>query len=287
MKRAISGFCLLCVLATPQTFAESYETLDKKVVEAYNSDPKRTHDMYINAMKILDRSRLDSSRDADAWEDKAQKIISVVCFIEVDKALNDDDYTEAYIWAQRGIENGARNGELGGVRMKELYTFFRDTSDELRNMNEIKSMKFGKTKLEALNPNKVSRDNKYFSEDKRDVAGRRVEDVKPYEILEGPSVNSSGTMYVRIRTNFGTILKIMYYKHRGWKVVEPPSAGNDAYYGSWQDCAKANSKVGNLNKDLVPAIRNKTIEKKTYYIPSKPKSEPPKPPATKPRHHEE
>lgn len=265
--RKLSIGCGIFLLFGSGLFAESFATLDRQIVEAYNSVPKKTQNMYRYAMRMLDRARLSHSDDADDWKDKAEKVISVTCFIEVDRALNNSDNTEAYLWAMRGIANGARNGELGGVRMKKLYSYFKDLTARLQNEPGIKDMKYGKTQLSIYDYNKVKKDNKYFSRDKTDLTGERVEDDKPYEILEGPKMDPSGHLYVKIRANFGTILKIMYYKGRGWQVVIPPAI-DERYYGSWQECAAENSKIGNLNAVPVSPIRNKTVDKKTYFKPS-------------------
>ena len=48
---------------------ESYSRFDEKIVDAYNSKPKRTQDVYVYAMQILEKARMDRSSEGKEWEE--------------------------------------------------------------------------------------------------------------------------------------------------------------------------------------------------------------------------
>jgi len=263
------GFILFILFFSVSSFAESYEKLDKRIVEAYNSEPKNMQDVYIYAMQIVEKTRLDKSDDSSDWEDKAQRLITVAAYSEMDRAIDNKDYREAYLWAMRGITNGASRGEIDGVSIKQVYDALKDLSEKLASQPAVKDMSYGKTKMEILDYRKVRKSSDYLPRDKEDVAGRPEIKEKNYQILEGPAQDQSGSLYVKVKYDFGTIIKIKYYVKRGWKNIDLPDASSEApYYASWQECADANADVAKF-KGAPKPVRKKSSETKVYYKPSK------------------
>ncbi len=247
---------------------ESYAPLDEKIVEAYNATPKNTQDVYVYSMQILEKARRDSSGDAGAWEEKAQKLITVACFCETDRALDNNDLREAYVWSLRGMTNGTARGDIDGVSMKQLFEYLKDAADKLERDPAVKEMKFGKTMHEVLDYRSVRMDSKYLPRDKTDVAGRPVEKTRNYEVMEGPVPDGEGKIYIRIRYSFGARMTVRYYHGKGWKAVDPPDNTKTGFYVTWQECAEANAQAGNLPGVPQSMIRNKEVEKKVYYEPA-------------------
>ncbi|OGV34213.1 MAG: hypothetical protein A2020_04310 [Lentisphaerae bacterium GWF2_45_14] len=266
----ISSVLAFWLLPSVSCLAESYEKLDKKIVDAYNSEPKRMQDVYVYAMQILERTRLDNSDDSSQWEDKAQKLVTVAAYGETDRAIDNKDYREAYVWAMRGITNGASRGEIDGVTMKQVYDALKDLADKLAREPVVKEMKYGKTMQEVLDYRKVRKSSDYLPRDKKDVAGRPEIKEKNYQLLEGPSQDSSGNLYVKVKYDFGAIITIRYYVKRGWKNINLPDASADApYYLSWQECADANADISKLRNAPEP-VRKKDPGKKLYFEEAKP-----------------
>ncbi len=248
--------------------AESYASIDKKIVEAYNSDPKRMNDVYRYSMEIVEKTRLDSSREADAWQEKAQKLITVACCSEVDKSLRHKKYSDAYVWALRGVTNGESRGEIGNLSIKQVYDFMKDVVEELKNRPEIQNMAYGSLQLKVRDYRSVPKTNKVFPEDKKDFAGQRVVEREPFAVEQGPGQDASGNLYVIVRLNFGGRLKIRYYPKQGWMGVNLPDSGNKSFYSSWQECARANAEVKDLKDVPASVIRNSRTDTKQYYVPA-------------------
>lgn len=249
--------------------ASSYVALDKKIVAAYNSDPKRSQDIYIYAMQILEKTHLDSSSKGRNWATKAQKLITIACYLETDRAIDNNNNHEAYLWAMRGVAHGAARGTLDSIAIKSVYDFLNDVVKQLSQTAAIKDQKYGKTMRQVEDYRTVKPASKLFSRDQKDLTGQRIEKNRAYTVQEGPTQDSSGKLYVKIRTDFGSILTIKYYVKRGWQIVNPPNAGNAMFYPSWQTCAAANSKIKNLNAIHASTIKNRHLESKIYFIPAK------------------
>ncbi len=273
-EKAVTGLCVFTLTAIltfvgGELMAESYASLDKKIVSAYNSDPKRMNDVYRYAMEIVEKTRLDSSKEADAWQDKAQRLVTIACCSEVDKALQNKKYSDAYIWALRGVTNGESRGEIGSLSIKQIYDFLKDVVNQLKTRPEIQNMSYGSQQLQVRDYRSVPKTNKAFPEDKKDFSGQRVVEQEPYSVEEGPGQDASGNLYVIVRLNFGGRLKIRYYPKQGWMGVNLPDSGKKSFYGSWQECARANANVKNLKGVPASVIRNPKTDTREYYVPAK------------------
>lgn len=251
-------------------YGSSYARLDEKIVDAYNANPKNTQDVYVYAMQILEEARRDRSDDAKQWEEKAQNLITVACFCEVDRALDNRDYREAYIWCLRGTTNGSSGGDLGGVDLKQVFGYLKSTAEQLERDPSIKELKYGKTMHEVLDYRTVHKASKVSPRDKTDVVGAPVEKNRKYEVVAGPVPDESGKIFVKIRYDFGAQMVIRYYHGKGWKALEPLDNTKTGYYPAWQDCADANATDGGTVSGLPQSmIRTKDSNKKIYYEPAK------------------
>lgn len=266
MIKELMAFCTF-FSAVFCLYSESYDRLDDKIVDAYNSNPKKTQDVYISSMQILEKARLDRSHAADEWENKAQKLIIVACFAEADRAMDNKDSKNAYLWAMRGISNGASRGELDGIRMKQVYDYLKNLSESLAREPQIKEMKYAETEQQIFDYRKVKSSSHYLSRDKTGYDGKSVEKDKPYELLEGPAQDASSNLYVKIKYDFGTAVLIRYYKEGGWKIMEFPDA--PGYYSTWQECADANAKNIKLKNMPSSPVKKHAAGKKKYYEPEK------------------
>ncbi len=266
--RVTLSLLLMAGLAILVQGQQSYAQLDEKIVEAYNATPKKTQDVYVYSMQILERARRDSSGDAEAWEDKAQRLITVACFCEADRALDNREIQDAYIWSLRGITNGTARGEIDGVAMKQVFDYLKDMTENLEQDPSVKEMKYGKTMREVLDYRTVRKDSKYLSRDKKDLAAQPVEKDRNFEVIEGPTHDGEGKIYVKVAYNFGARMTVRYYHGKGWKAVDPPDNTKTGYYATWQDCAAANAQPGNLPGVPQSMLRNKEVEKKVYYEPA-------------------
>ena len=248
---------------------ESYTRLDEKIVDAYNATPKKTQDVYIYAMQILEKTRQDHSDQASDWENKSRKLITIACFCEVDRALNNEELRDAYLWCKRAAANGAARGDLGGVDLKQVYEYLRNTAEQLEQAPEIKDLKYGKTMHDVLDYRTVEKSNQVRPRDRKDLSGQPVRQERNYEVTAGPIHNGDGKIYVKILYKFGARMTIRYYRGQGWKAVDPPDNTLTGYYTTWQECAAANAKIGNLTGVPQSPSENKMAEKKVYYEPVK------------------
>jgi hypothetical protein len=267
--RIISILLLISWLGGVELHATSYAALDKKIVAAYNASPKRTQDVYRYAMQILEKTNLDRSRKGRKWEDKSQKLITVVCYIEADRAIDNNDNQKVYLWALRGTSNGAARGELDGISIKQVYDQLNDLVTTLRQTTEIKELKYGKTRRQVADYRTVKPNNRVFPRDKKALTGQIIEKNKNYTVQEGPAQDNSGMLYVKIRYNFGGMLTIKYHSKRGWQTAHQLNQKDATYYPTWQACAAANAKTGNLPGVPVSVIKNKKTANKIYYVPIK------------------
>lgn len=266
ISRLVSAAVTAMLVAAPLSaaVAASYTELDEKIVRAYNCDPKQTQDVYIYAMQIIERARLDHSDEANSWKDKGEKLVTVACFDQADKHLNNKNYRDAYLWALRGISNGASRGELGGVEMKQVYDYLKYLTESLKSQA---GTSYGQEKLDALDWRRVKKSSAYKREDSTDPAGRpEVKDL-PYQVLAGPAVDSSGLLTVKVRLSIGSILKVRFFQNRGWMIIDPPVMSG-GYRPTWEECIEEVIKTDNL-PGAPPPVRNSTVEKKVYYQPEK------------------
>ncbi len=271
MTNKLTAYCIVLLFSWTAVSiqAESYASLDKKIVEAYNASPKRTRDVYRYAMQIIEKTNLDHSRKGRNWREKAQRLITIVSYIEADRAIDNHDNRQVYLWAMRGVTNGAARGELDGISIKQIYDLLNDWINRLSRTAEIKRISYGRKMLLIRDYHRVKADNHLLSRDKRNFAGQLIEKNPPYTLVEGPTEDNSGNIYVKIRTNFGGMVTIQYDDKRGWHSVVPLATGGVVYYPSWQSCATANSRLHRQKQPSVTTIKNSHIEQKIYYVPKK------------------
>jgi hypothetical protein len=220
----------------------SYEDLDKRIVEAYNANPKRTAEVYAHSMEMIEKSRRDGGREAGEWRAKAEKMVALACFYETTLAVQDNDCLAAFIWAKRGLANGASRGEIGGINIKDVNDFLINAAKELEAYEAVKKADFGKTKLIIADyrktPPAVNREdgNKSVADPQNNLR---------HQLVAGPQTGAQGQLYVVVMAN-GSDVKIFYCPGKGWKADTWQPFSTDAYYKSWQEAAEhlAGSKQG-------------------------------------------
>ncbi len=227
----ISVFLFCLCLSAP---ADScYEDLDKCLVEAYNANPKRTADVYACSMEMIEKSRRDGGHEAGEWRAKAEKMVTLACFYETTLAVQNNDFLTAFIWAKRGLANGASRGEIGGVNIKEVNDFLINAIKELEADEAVKKADFGKTKLVIADYRKTP------PATNREDSNKSVADPKnnlQYQLVAGPQTDN-GQLFVVVRAN-GSDVKIFNYPGKGWKADTWQPFAADVFYKSWQEAAE-------------------------------------------------
>lgn len=211
----------------------SYEELDKRIVESYNASPKRTAEVYMCSMEMIEKSRRDGGHDAREWRDKAEKMVTLACFYETTQAAQNNDPLAAFIWARRGLSNGAANGEIGGVSIREVHEFLTNAVRELEVSEAVKKADFGKTRLIIADyrkppPSSSGSDGQAAADPKKHLQ---------YQLLAGPQLDGQKQLYVVVRAN-GSDIKIFNYPGKGWKADTWQPFATGAHYKSWQEAAE-------------------------------------------------
>ena len=238
MSKKNSGYLasvlLFCLCQLALAGGGSYEDLDKCIVDSYNANPKRTAEVYACSMEMIEKSRRDGGHDAKEWRTKAEKMVTLACFYETTQAVQNSDSLTAFIWAQRGLANGASGGEIGGINIKEVHEFLMNASRELEVNEAVKKADFGKTKLIIADYRKTP------PAVNREDSGKSVADPKgnlQYQLLAGPQTDDQKQLYVVVRVN-GSDIKIFNYPGKGWKADTWQPFSSDTYYKSWQEAAE-------------------------------------------------
>lgn len=236
----ISAF-LFCLCAS--ILAESsYEDLDKCIVEAYNATPKRTAEVYAGSMEIIEKSRRSGGHEAGEWRSKAERMVTLACFYETTLAVQNNDYLTAFIWAQRGLSNGASSGEIGGISIKDVHEFLMNATKELEADETVKKADFGKTRLIIADYRKTPPS---ASREERSKSVADPKGILQYQLVAGPQTDDQRQLYVVVRAN-GSDVKIFNNPGKGWKADTWQPFSTDIYYKSWQEAAEhlAGSKQG-------------------------------------------
>ena len=205
------------------------QALDSKIVEAFNASPKQTAQVYLYAGEIIKDSR--SCRDADAWDLKARKLITLACYNEASVAITDGDLDQALIWCQRGIKNGAKRGSIGDYNISWFY-------DNLESLKKtIEKQLYGDNPPPKYQQIGMLKDKDNWRGNKRKTPYEKVVESN-YELLAGPKQDAFRDTYVLIRTRKNKKQKIKYYPERGWGIA---LFGNEpeTFYLTWQECAEA------------------------------------------------
>lgn len=220
-------FCTSCLL-----FGESssFDSLDKKIVDAFNASPKKTAEVYLYSSEMLSLANKHSSSNSQKWREKAQELITLSCYNEASKSASKGDDKQTLIWCQRSLSSGAKQGRISDYNIADFYKMTLDlkqkTEANLRDKNESFSSHeithLAKRTSDITNPKKESREEKRAS----------------YKLVKGPIQDARGTIYVIVNTKGDGDTKISFTKGKGWAADEmggkPP-----AYFTTWYDCAKS------------------------------------------------
>lgn len=220
--------------------ASNYDDIDKCIVDAYNANPKRGAEVYSRSMEMIEKSRRGGGENCDEWRSKAENMITLSCFYETTQAIQNNDYMAAYVWAQRGLSNGASRGEIGGINIKEVHDFLSNAAKELENYEAVKKASFGKTKMLIANYRKEPPATKP-EDSKPPIAAPAI--VPPeYQLVAGPQTDAQGLMHVVVRIK-GSDIKIFHYPVKGWKADTWQPFAAETYYKSWQEAAERHAGV--------------------------------------------
>jgi hypothetical protein len=239
----ILAFSLCLLVGTVHGIEQSYDDLDKQIVEAFNANPKRTADAFIACMEMIERSHRQGGRDAKAWRDKAEKIIPVACFYETTQAIQNNDYLNAYIWAKRGLAYGNKSGEIGGVNLKDINDFLVSAAMELKDSAAVKGVNYGKTMLAVADYRKVAGNSPAIPATQAGVnqPAKSIPDNYnknlTYKVVDGPKNGEMNQLYVEIEFN-SRKTKIYNYPGKGWKVDDWQPFAKEEYFSSWQAAAE-------------------------------------------------
>ncbi len=206
-------------------------SMDNKIVEAFNASPKQTAQVYLYALDILKNTGRSSCEDANAWNLKARKLITLACYNEACIAITDGNFEQALVWCQRGLSKGAKRGSMTDYNIGWFY-------DNLGSLKEIIENKlYGKEGALKYQQTGMLRNEGNWRANKRKSPYEKV--VKSdYELISGPKQDAFRNTYVLIRTKNNKKQKIKYYPDKGWGIAlfgnEP-----DVFYMTWQECAES------------------------------------------------
>ena len=236
----------------------SYASIDEKMTEAFNSQPKRAVDAYIYAMQLVERSNLDSGKKARKWREKGQAVISVSCFSAVNTAIDNKKTQVAYMWCLRGLENGSPKGKINNVSLRRVYLALRTMRRKLEQRFPDLQQKGAANQLNILDWRTIKHDSKLRPKHVTDPAGR---EKVLYEVVEGVDQDSENRLFIKVRAKSGLILKIVFFTDKGWAYMPQPGFTPTQFYPTWQACAKANNaeKTVGLSVNVKP---NKAKQKK-------------------------
>lgn len=222
---------------------DGFEDLDKQIVNAYNSNPKRSADVFIAAMEMIELSHRKGGHCAKEWREKAEKIVTLACFYETTQAVQNNDYLNAYIWAKRGLAYGASNGAVSGVSLKDVHDFLVSATMELKDHEAIKGANYGKTMLAVADYRKVQGNSPAIpatQPGQKDINKNVPDNYKKnltYKFVAGPKNGELDQLYVEIEFN-NRITKIYQYPGKGWKVDQWQPFAKEEYFASWQEAAE-------------------------------------------------
>jgi hypothetical protein len=216
-----------------------YRKYDERMVKAYNSNPKRTMEVYVNAMRIVELAQLDNSSSSDSWNTKARKLITIACYYEANKALDHNDAEEVYVWSLRGIQNGDAKGELSGISLKELNKYLMELKNASWKIINNQKLKYGKLMRRVTDYQKITTEKQV----KINSSPGRVQEVPlggmPYKVILGPAKDSSGRLFVSVKLKNGQTLKVTFYEGQGWRRQAAYGSQQKIWYNTWEGCVAA------------------------------------------------
>ena len=212
----------------------NYQTLDSNIVKAYNSTPRNTLKVYENSILILNKSEKDTTTSGKAWKLKAEKLITVSCFYECTKSIDNKLYRQAYIWAMRGVKRGTTFGKIGDTSLKNLYKYLKYTGSELQKTPMVKNSNQANLLWQIDNFQDPSTDKQLQPANAKGKLLKTQLSKEPYKLIEGPAVGVDGIIFVKITVNNSEEITIKEYNPKEWqtKILS-------GYYSSWKKCAYA------------------------------------------------
>lgn len=139
------------------SLSTGHEQLDKTIVDAFNSSPKKTKEVYTYSMELLSRSKKKSSTNSQEWSAKAEKLITLSCYNEAKKAYSQKDFKNARMWCDRGLSAGATNGKISDYNVKDFYTLTKDLKTKIETELKSKDITYGESTLNKMHSTRAER----------------------------------------------------------------------------------------------------------------------------------
>ncbi len=213
----------------------SYQELDRKIVKAYNHNPRNTADVYVYSRLILEKANKDSTTSGKAWQLKARKLITVTCFYECTYAIDRKLYRDAFVWAMRGVKRGTTTGAIGNVSVKSLFQYLDYAKNELKNTPMVKNTSPADLMKQIDDYEGLLAESKMRSAKRKGAVLLEKLKKVPYKLIEGPAMDNNGRIFVKVSSGSGNnTATIVNVPLKGWKCKLV--AG---YFSSWQQCASA------------------------------------------------
>ena len=261
---------LAILLAASLCAKDEFESIDDKIVQAYNAEPKRTAEVYALCLELFDLGNGKKDSRTEAWIDKARKLLSIACLNEALEAQKTGDFKQVYIWCARASANGASKGEMGGLDLAEVSSLLSNLQADAKRAMDDSGESYANLSLDFRPPSRTDarllQNDRPASSDsttKQKVstassasASGPVVDVRDaglqkdtvhtqghlqsgaggdISILEGPRQDRERNLFIKIRTPAGHDIEIIFRKEKGWTDKSLPVP---IYYESWMKCAE-------------------------------------------------
>ena len=118
------------VLGNPE---KKIEKLDKDIVKAYNSNPKKTERIYNDCLELIECCSSSNIENGKEWVAKARRVITLACANEASEDIDKGNYKSAYSWVNRGLEKGAGEGSEAGYDIEGLHNYLKITKEKLED----------------------------------------------------------------------------------------------------------------------------------------------------------
>jgi len=218
-------------------FGSRCKTIDSKIVEAFNTSPPRTKEVYYYCNELIDKARNRSSRKNQEWVDKAKKLITLACFNEVNDSISSGDIRDAYMWSERGITKGASRGRIADYDIGEFYTQLEELKILIKEQMDQDGISYSNTRLRVDVNNtslaKTTSERFNWQGKKR----KKLQEHKSYTYIKGPFNDNDNNIYVMVKTTIKGTVRIQFYKNKGWGISALGNEIPTKFYNSWQQCA--------------------------------------------------
>ncbi len=234
------------------------EALDDRIVKAYNSEPKRTAEVYALCLDMIDLANSKGGESSSAWIEKSRKLLTLACLNEAVEAQRRADWRQVYIWCARASVNGTSKGEMGGLDLAKVASFLSNLQANAKKAMDENGESYGNLSLflrpesrtDARRPlpsspsaaplpegaSAIDVQNAGLQPKSSPVQGRLRAGEGPLIILDGPKQDKDRGLFIKIKTPAGREATIVFLPGKGWY---DESRNFPVYYESWKLCADA------------------------------------------------